>query len=54
MAFDPDRCPIEPRPDPGACYHVRATDAGDTIIYDEDREAAWLQSDSAIDVEAME
>lgn len=53
MATTTDRCPITPRPDPDERYVALVTDDGDTIIYDQEVESAWIQSEFAIDVDAM-
>lgn len=53
MATRTDRCPITPRPDTDERYVALDTDDGDTIIYDQKDETAWIQSGFAIDVNAM-
>lgn len=54
MPTTSDRCPIEPRPDTAERYTSVETDDGETIIFDQNLESAWIQSDFAIELEAME
>lgn len=53
MASATDRCPITPRPETDERYVSLDTDDGDTIIYDQEVETAWIQSDFAIERDAM-
>lgn len=43
-----DRCPIEPRPSTDERYTAVDTHDGETIIFDQTLESAWIQSDFAI------
>lgn len=54
MPTTSDRCPIEPRPSPDDRYAAVDTDTGDTIIFDQTLESAWIQSDVAIELATVE
>lgn len=52
MATATDRCPIEPRPSTDGRYVALDTENGETIIYDQEVETAWVQSDDAVELTA--
>lgn len=49
-----DRCPITPRPDDRGRYVALGTTDDEVVVFDCEVDTAWVKSDAAIELEAME
>lgn len=54
MSTTPDRRPVEPDADADGRYVAIDVPKDQVMVYDVDDGQAWIQSDTAIDLETME
>lgn len=49
-----DRPPSDPAPDQAGRYVALEMNDEETVVYDAEVETAWIQSDTTVDMDAME